>query len=107
MKKSRSKWLKKFLVIGKDAILYVYSDHTKTKEEKRINIKKDVSSVWFHYHPKAPVQSNKLGEKDRDESRFDVYLKQPKNKRKMFKIENKSQIEADDWVSTIQEDIPL
>ena len=101
MKKSGSKWLKKYIVIGKDSVLYVYSDHTKSKEEKKIDIKRDVSSVWFHYHPKAPVQSNKLGEKDKDESRFDVYLKQSKKKRKMFRIENRSQIEADDWVTTI------
>ena len=58
-----------------------------------------VSAVSLHYDEKAPVKSKKLDNKDKDESRFDIYTPE---RVFMLKTEGNSFFEANAWVEILK-----
>jgi len=59
--------------------------------------------VWFHYDENAPSASKKLGVKEKDESRFDIYVRKPIPRQLMLKVDDQNVWQAEDWVKTLKE----
>ncbi len=90
------------LVLEEDK-LYFYTDKSKKTLKKTLDIKTEVSTVCFHYDEDAPEQSKRKGLKEKDETRFDIYVTKPYPRKYMMKLEGGDNVlEADDWVSSIE-----
>ncbi len=94
-------WEPRFLVLDQDK-LYFYTDKSKRTLKKTLDLKTEVTTVCFHYDEDAPEQSKKKGLKDKDETRFDIYVKKPYPRKYMLLVEENNVLEADDWVSSIE-----
>ena len=66
-----SAWDRRYIVLDRDKITF-YEDAQKKQAGKQIDLKR-VNFVGFHYDPGAPVKSKRLSNKEKDESRFDIY----------------------------------
>jgi hypothetical protein len=104
-KKRRSvitQWDKKYLVLENGKLL-VYTDSSRKTLKKTLDLASgNVTAICFHYDKDAPIQSKRIDIKDKDDSRFDVYVKTPILRPIMFKVEDQNQFQAEDWVSTLQ-----
>jgi hypothetical protein len=60
---------------------------------------KKVNFVSFHYDPTAPVKSKRLSNKEKDESRFDIYTS---DRIFMMHSDEKSVHESLEWISAIE-----
>ena len=54
---------------------------------KTIDLKTDVIQICFHYDETAPHVSKRIGIKDKDESRFDIYVKKPFTRTYMLRVD--------------------
>ncbi len=64
----------------------------------------NITTICFHYDEKAPNASKKIREKEKDESRFDIYIKaKPVSRRYLLKTDEMHIWEAEDWVNTLKE----
>ena len=61
-----------------------------------------MTNVYFHYDENAPTVSKRIALKDKDESRFDVYVSKPIPRAFMLKVDNENVWEAEDWVNVIK-----
>jgi hypothetical protein len=97
-----SQWNTRYIVLDGDK-LHFYADSTKKVLKKTLDLSTDVTTVCFHYDENAPELSKKMGVKgEKDESRFDVYVKKPFPRKYMLKTgDDKGVWEAEDWVNTL------
>ena len=58
-----------------------------------------VSYVSFHYDTNAPVKSKRLSNKEKDESRFDIYTPE---RVFMLHSDGNSLFEANEWVEILE-----
>lgn len=105
-KRKRSKvmtqWDKRYVVL-ENSKLYFYTSSDKKTLKKTFDIASgQVTQVCFHYDKDAPVQSKRLDIKDKDDSRFDIYVKTPIVRAIMLRVEDMNQFQAEDWVEMIQ-----
>lgn len=74
-----------------------YEDEKRKHAGKVIELSK-VSYIAFHYDENAPVKSKRLSNKDKDESRFDIYTPE---RVFMLHSDGKSFFESNEWVEII------
>ena len=60
-----------------------------------------MKSIYFHYDPKAHQVSKRMDVKDKDESRFDVFVVKPYPRAYMLRVDEMNVFEAEDWVTTL------
>ena len=96
-----TQWDDRYLVLDGDKLKF-YADSTKQTLIRTLCLKTEVTTVCFHYDENAPTQSKRMAIKDRDESRFDVYVSKPIPRAFMLKVDNENVWEAEDWVNTIK-----
>ena len=92
-----SAWDRRFVVLDGSAMLF-FEDEKKKREGKVIDLTK-ANYVSFHYDEDAPIKSKRLSNKEKDESRFDVYTP---DRIFMLRSDGNSVFEANSWVETIQ-----
>ena len=95
-----TQWDERYLVLEGDKLLF-YADSAKKTLIRTLSIKTEVSTVCFHYDENAPTQSKRIAIKDKDESRFDVYVTKPIPRTFMLRADNENVWEAEDWINTI------
>jgi hypothetical protein len=78
--------------------LLFYEDEKKKQQGKVIDLSR-VNYVSFHYDEDAPIKSKRLSNKEKDESRFDVYT--PERIFMLHSDEN-SVFESNVWVETLE-----
>jgi|LauGreDrversion4_2_1035121.scaffolds.fasta_scaffold21706_4 hypothetical protein len=70
-------WDKRYLVLDGSKLSF-YLDSEKKTLNKTLDLSSGVvTGIWFHYDENAPSASKKIGQKEIDESRFDIYVKKP------------------------------
>ncbi len=99
-KRIRQLW-KKYYVVLEGSKLKFYQDESKEEMLKFIELKK-AKAISFHYDENAPKKSKKIGLKDNDETRFDLYMSTNSKKYK-FKSEDESVWESEAWVQIIKD----
>lgn len=100
-----NQWDKRYLCL-QGPLLHFYLDSTKSTLNKTLDLRTGiVSGVWFHYDENAPSASKKIGVKDKDETRFDIYVRNPVARQLMLKVEDQNIWQAEDWVKVLKEAI--
>lgn len=92
-----SAWDRRFVVLDGSKLLF-FEDEKMKREGKIIDLTK-VNFVSFHYDEDAPIKSKRLSNKEKDESRFDVYTP---DRIFMLRSDGNSVFEANAWVETIR-----
>ena len=100
MKTIFTQWDERYLVLDGEK-LFFYSDTSKKTLIRTLSLKTEVSSVFFHYDENAPKLSKRIAIKEKDESRFDLYVTKPIPRAFMLKVDNENVWEAEDWINTI------
>lgn len=97
-----TQWEKRYFVLENSKLL-VYTASDKKTLKKTLDFSSgEVTQVCFHYDKDAPVQSKRIDVKDKDDSRFDIYVKTPIVRAIMLRTEEMNQFQAEDWVETLQ-----
>ena len=56
----------------------MYEDKSKKTVRKTFDLSSGtIKGIYFHYDENAPKQSKRVGVKEKDESRFDIYVSKP------------------------------
>ena len=98
-----NQWDKRYMVLD-GFNLHFYDDKTKKVLRKTFDLRSgNVTAVHFHYDENAPNASKKIGVKEKDESRFDLYVKKPLPRQIMFKLDDQNVWMAEDWVTNLKE----
>ena len=92
-----SAWDRRYIVLDQDKITF-YEDESKKHAGKVIDLSK-VNFVGFHYDPTAPVKSKRLSNKEKDESRFDIYTSE---RIFMMHSDEKSVHDSLEWIGAIE-----
>ena len=100
MKTIFTKWEERYLVLEGEKLMF-YSDSSKKTLIRTLSMKTEVTSVIFHYDENAPKVSKRIAIKEKDESRFDLYVTKPIARAFMLKVDNENVWEAEDWINTI------
>ena len=83
--------------------LHFYADSSKKLLKKTLDLSSgSVTAVCFHYDKDAPIQSKRMDIREKDESRFDIYVKKPVLRSYKLRTEDMNQFQAEDWVTTLQ-----
>jgi outer membrane lipoprotein-sorting protein len=104
MKTIFTQWDERYLVLEGEKLMF-YSDSTKKTLIRTLSLKTEVTSVFFHYDENAPKVSKRIAIKEKDESRFDLYVTKPMPRAFMLRVDNENVWEAEDWINTIQDAI--
>lgn len=100
MKTIFPQWDERYLVLEGEKLMF-YSDSSKKTMIRTLSLKTEATSVFFHYDENAPKVSKRIAIKEKDESRFDLYVKKPIPRAFMLKVDNENVWEAEDWINTI------
>jgi outer membrane lipoprotein-sorting protein len=104
MKTIFTQWDERYLVLEGEKLMF-YSDSSKKTLIRTLSLKTEVTSVFFHYDENAPKVSKRIAIKEKDESRFDLYVTKPMPRAFMLRVDNENVWEAEDWINTIQDAI--
>jgi tRNA G18 (ribose-2'-O)-methylase SpoU len=104
MKTIFTQWDERYLVLEGENLIF-YSDSSKKTKIQTLSLKTEVTSVFFHYDENAPKVSKRIYIKEKDESRFDLYVTKPMPRAFMLRVDNENVWEAEDWINTIQDAI--
>jgi hypothetical protein len=78
--------------------LLFYEDEKRKNQGKVIEMTK-VNYVSFHYDENAPIKSKRLSNKEKDESRFDIYTSE---RVFMMHSDGNSVFESNAWVEILE-----
>lgn len=92
-----SAWDRRYVVLEGSKLIF-YEDEKKKHQGKVIDMTQ-VNYVSFHYDESAPIKSKRLSNKEKDESRFDVYTPE---RVFMLHSDGNSVFESNEWVQTLQ-----
>lgn len=93
-------WNKRYVVID-NQFIRLYEDKSKKNLRKELDMTTgNVQWIGFHYDDKAPKLSKRIDIKEKDDSRFDIYIRKPIPRAFMMRVDEGNVWEAEDWVST-------